>query len=149
MKYFFSLLLISSFSLVGCGANLKKTENVSTMIDFKKIMSEYFCQYRPIYKPSVIRVKNSLATLQIPKENLSKDEMNFIRKKLAIDGWYEVENYGNYSEYCINKYQKMSILYPEKELERAEDGEQIYYSDKNSWSIFLYYNDTGIDSCKK
>lgn len=136
MKINFCLLLVISFCLVACGVNSKKTENVPVMIDFKKIMTVYFGQYQPVFKPSIIRPNNSLATLHIPKENLSKIEMNEIRKKLKSDGWKEVENYGNYSEYCINKYQKIAILFPENELEKAKDGEEIYYSDKNSWSIF-------------
>lgn len=134
-----------TFSYVNSGVN---ECNVLVMIDFKKIMTVYFGQYQPDFKPSIIRPNNSLATLHIPKENLSKIEMNEIRKKLKSDGWKEVENYGNYSEYCINKYQKIAILFPENELEKAKDGEEIYYSDKNSWSIFLYYNDSGIDHCK-
>ena len=122
MKINFCLLLVISFCLVACGVNSKKTESVPVMIDFKKIMTVYFGQYQPDFKPSIIRPNNSLATLHIAKENLSKIKMNEIRNKLKSDGWKEVENYGNYSEYCINKYQKIAILFPENELEKAKDG---------------------------
>lgn len=57
------------------------------MIEFDKIMNEYFISYTLLFEPSIKRPGNNLGTILIKKINLSKVEMSHIKTKLKkMDG---------------------------------------------------------------
>ena len=118
------------------------------MIEFDKIMNEYFISYTLLFEPSIKRPGNNSGTILIKKINLSKVEMSHIKTKLKKNGWIEIESDDNYSLYCLNKYQLIGILYPINLIEKNKDGDEIVFDDIDSWNIGLYYNENGINSCE-
>lgn len=77
MKIKFIIILIFSVCFISC-ANTNKAKDAPEMIGFQYIVDKYFNSYEAILNPAVIRPRNSLATIHIPKKSLSKVEMNLI-----------------------------------------------------------------------
>ncbi len=146
MKYI--LILMTSLFLISC-TNTEKSENVPTMLSFQSIMYEYFGLYDPIFETSIKRPGNNSGTILIKKQNLSIAEMNEIKEKIKSNGWLEFENSDSYALYCLDKYQLIGILYPSNLIEKNKIGDEITYDDPNDWTIGLYYNKNGINSCEK
>lgn len=142
-----SIFIITCY-LIAC-KNVNETAKKSEMIKFNDIENKYFKSYNPIFELSVNRIGNKSGTILIKKENLSRKEMTKITDQMRNDGWVEFEHSNNYSLYCLNEYQLIGILYPDNLIVRNKNGEEIIYDDINSWNIGLYYNQNGINSCKK
>ncbi|MGE8646306.1 hypothetical protein [Acinetobacter vivianii] len=119
------------------------------MVSFEDIISKYFEFYDPVFESSIKRSGNNAGTILIDKKKLSKLEMNKIKDKIKSDGWKEMESSESYSLYCLSNYQLIGILYPNDLIERNNKGEEITYEDVNYWNIGLYYNKSGVNSCKR
>ncbi len=141
----FILILFLNIWLFACSGESKKSE----MISFESIMIKYFDSYDPVFESSIKRPENNTGTILIDKKKLSKLEMNKIKDKIKSDGWKEMESSESYSLYCLSNYQLIGILYPNDLIERNNKGEEITYEDVNYWNIGLYYNKSGVNSCKR
>ncbi|TCM67057.1 hypothetical protein EC844_11098 [Acinetobacter calcoaceticus] len=133
---------------VNSDSSFKEKQGSDEMIDFNTIVFDYLKNYDPVLEPWISRPGNALSTIYIKKSRLPKSEMNIILRKLKLNGWREFENFGNYSEYCLNENQVISILYPTKTNEFSKSGIPIDYKDITSWSIGLYYNKNGVSGCE-
>lgn len=141
----FILILFLNIWLFACSSESKKSE----MISFESIIIKYFDSYEPVFESSIKRPGNNAGTILIDKKKLSKLEMNKIKDKIKSDGWKEMESSESYSLYCLSNYQLIGILYPNDLIERNNKGEEITYEDVNYWNIGLYYNKSGVNSCKR
>jgi hypothetical protein len=145
-KHIFILFLC--FLSASC-TNVNESDKKNEMISFESIRIKYFDSYDPVFKSSIKRPGNNAGTILIDKKKLSKLEMNKIKDKIMSDGWKEMEGSESYSLYCLSNYQLIGILYPNDLIERNNKGEEITYEDVNYWNIGLYYNKSGVNSCKR
>lgn len=137
------IIMILPILLISC-VNANKAK---PMKKFEDIMTEYFGEYEPKFHPAIMRPNNSLAEITILKNNISKEKMKIVEEKLKLNDWIEIERYGNYTVYCLNKFQSMRILYPTHIIEKSKNNEKISYESINSWSVFLYYDNYGVEEC--
>lgn len=116
-------------------------------LKFETIMNEYFGKYDPVLKPSMRKTPNEISEILISKNRLTEVQMNDIKKNMEVNGWKKIEDTYNFSFFCLNRNQAMSILYPNKYRNVDKSGDRIGYSDINSWSIVLYYVSFGVSDC--
>lgn len=50
--------------------------------------------------------------------------------------------------YCHGIYNKLGILYPEKNEYFDRSGSRVVFGDFNDWLIYYVYNDGGVNGCK-
>ncbi|MCS4298969.1 MULTISPECIES: hypothetical protein [Acinetobacter] len=142
-KIFFSILGLPFF-LVSC-VNNNSHKNKVDIQEFSKLV---FKGYKYEYEPGIVKPNAEMSNILISKDNMSKVEFFGVEEKIIKEGWVRKDVYNGLYIYCHGVYNKLGILYPEKNEYFDRSGSRVVFGDFNDWLIYYVYNDDGVNGCK-
>ena len=145
--FVFLTILLNTIYLVAC---TQKTERVE-IVDYRLFSEKIFQHINYNYVEKLNKEKSVISNVFINKEDMSMNVFNNeIEKRIKVQGWIEkTPDFEDQKLFCNGSKNRMSIVYPKKEIYRNEEGDVMNISSENlnKWVISFMYNYDGVRKC--